>query len=133
MTLCPERCGSPQALTLRVLPGVGYAYLPPGVWSKVTGHPYPPREGWAQLSDRATEVYRRVTAGLEPLPASALLAVGATKPSPRPGEQPGPSGTGDHAGIPDWGWLVIAAAVVAGALALITFRRVRRPRSPSVG
>jgi hypothetical protein len=133
VTLCPERCGSPGAMALRVLPSVGYAYLPPKVWAEVTGDAYPPREAWAQLSNRATEVYRRVTACLEPLPASGLLSVRAAAPNPRPGEQPGSIGPADHGGIPAWEWLVIAAAVVAAALALIALRRVRRRPSPPPG
>ena len=81
----------------------------------------PPRrrgrgEGWAKLDQHATDVYRRVTTGLEPFPASRLIALGA--------EDPGSRDASGDAGLPAWTWIAIAAA--AAVPAFLTLRRLRR-------
>ena len=77
-------------------------------------------------TNTATDVYRRVTTGLEPFPASRLVAFGAAEPNPAPGED---SGSPIH--IPAWGWIAIAAA--AAVLARLSVRWLRPSRrSPLV-
>jgi hypothetical protein len=123
VTLCPGPCESPNAFTLKALPASGYEYLPP----KEQG----PRKGWAKLDQHAADVYRSVTTGLEPFPASRLLALGATEPSSVPGEHSSSRGASGQGGIPAWAWIAIAAAAVA--LALLSRRWLQRSRrSPSV-
>jgi hypothetical protein len=120
VTLCPGRCDSRHALTLKVLPTAGYEYAWRG-WAKR-------QRGWAKLDEHAAAVYRRVTTGLESFPASRLVALGAAEPSSVPGED---SGSGGEGGIPTWAWVAIAAA--APALALLSLRLLQRSRrSPSV-
>src|SRR5215211_5047430 len=58
VTLCPGRCDSNDALALKVLPGVGYAYLPPVSWDHVVGGTYPPRNGWARIDRHDVAAYR---------------------------------------------------------------------------
>lgn len=112
VTLCPGRCDSPNAARFRVLPVGGYEYLPPDQ--------HLARKGWAKLDEPAADVYRRVTADLEPFPASGLLALGAVEADPAGG-----------GGIPAWVW--IAAAAGAAALAFHWLRSRRRlQRSPSL-
>ena len=109
VTLCPGRCDSPNASTLRVLPAGGYEYLAPR--QRLA------RKGWAKLDEPAADVYRRITADLEPFPASHLVAIGA--------EAPDPSGQG---GIPAWVWIAIATAAAAIGLCSLGWRRgSRRP------
>lgn len=112
VTLCPGRCDSPNAVRFRVLPAGGYEYLP--------SRQHLARQEWAKLDEPAADVYRRVTADLEPFPASGLLALGAVKPDPAGG-----------GGIPAWVWIAVAAG--AAALALRLLRSLRRSqRSPSL-
>jgi hypothetical protein len=121
--LCPGRCASRHALTLKVLPTAGYEY--------VTRKAHAARRGWAKLDEHAADVYRSVTTGLEPYPASSLLALGATEPTSVPGEDPGSRGASSQGGIPAWAWIAISAT--AAALALLFLRRLQRlRRSPSV-
>jgi hypothetical protein len=118
VTLCPGQCDSPHALTLKILPAGGYEYLAPN--EQLT------RKGWAELDEPAAEVYRRVTKGLEPFPASRLLALGAKEPNSVPSEDPVSQGPSDQGGIPAGAWTAIAMA--AAALALISLRWLQRLR-----
>ena len=78
------------------------------------------QRGWAKLDKPAADVYGRVTADLEPFPASGLLALGAVEPDPAGG-----------GGIPAWVWIAVAAG--AAALAFHSLRSRRRlQRSPSL-
>ena len=77
-----------------------------------------PRKGWAKLDKHATDVYGRITAGLEPFPASRLVALGAAEPSPAPGED-----SGSRVDVPPWAWIAIAAA--AAVIALLSLQWVR--------
>ena len=94
VTLCTGRCDSPDAASFRVLPADGSEYLPPR--QRLA------RDGWARLGEPVADVYRRVTAGLDPFPASGLLALGATEPTSA-------DGASDQAGTPAWAWIAIAA------------------------
>ena len=105
VTLCPGPCDSRNAFTLKVLPATGYEYLPP----KEEG----PRKGWAKLDQHAADVYRSVTAGLEPFPA--------------PGDEPNSGEASGQGGFPVWAWIMIAAA---GTLALVSIQWLRRARHP---
>jgi hypothetical protein len=116
VTLGPGDSG--HALTLKVLPTSGYQYLPP----KEQG----PWQGWAKLDEPAARAYRSVTKGLEPLPPSRLVALGAAEPSSVPDKD-----LGSRLGISAWAWTAVAAATAAlGFLSLRWLQRSRR--SPSV-
>jgi hypothetical protein len=108
VTLCPGRCDSPSAPALRVLPAGGYQYLAP--------EKHLARKGWTKLDEPAANVYRRVTKGLEPFPASGLIPLGAVASDPAHGD-----------GFPRWGWVLIAGAIAA--LTLLALRWLRRPGS----
>jgi hypothetical protein len=104
VTLCPFRCSSRDAITLKVLPTAGYEYAWRG-WEQR-------RRGWAKLDEPAADVYRRVTSGLEPFPASHLVAIGA--------EAPDPSSQG---GAPTWAWVAIGAVVAVLGISSLGWRR----------
>jgi hypothetical protein len=122
VTLCPGSCDARGALAFKVLPSAGYAYLPPSGWDHVTGDTYPPRNGWAKIGEDGTDAFRGVTRDLGSFPASRLVALGATDPSPGPDES-GSTGTSGDEAIPAWGWIAIASAIAAGALAVLVMRR----------
>jgi hypothetical protein len=107
VTLCPERCDSPNAPKLKVLPAGGYQYLPPR--ERLA------RKGWTKLDEPAADVYRRIASGLKPFPASHLVAIGA--------EAPDLSGQG---GTPTWVWIAIATAAAAIGLCSLGWRRGSR-------
>jgi hypothetical protein len=115
VTLCPFRCDSRDAITLKVLPTAGYEYAWRG-WAKQ-------RRGWAKLDEPAADVYRRVTTDLAPFPASGLIALGAVEPDPA-----------SQGGIPAWAWIAITGGTAALALiSLGWLRRSRRPPFVSLG
>lgn len=72
VTLCPERCGSPLAVKLRVAPATGLEFLGG-------------KRGWAIMDRRARIAYHAITRGLRPFGPRSLVAFGASerKPAPR--------------------------------------------------
>jgi hypothetical protein len=101
VTLCPGRCDSGSAPTLRVLPSAGYEDLGPN--------------GWVILGERVANVYRSVTRGLQPFPASRLSSLDPAASSSSQGDASG------HGGIPAWTWITVAA--VAAALSALRWMR----------
>lgn len=128
VTMCPGNCDSRSALTLRVLPSAGYAFLPSKVWHRVTGATYPPQKAWARLDDGMVAPYRRATNGLEPYPAKGLVAFGASAPS----RAPTSGGAVSDGGPPTWVWAAIAALAAAMLATAATRRPWRSLRSRSV-
>ena len=101
VTLCPERCGASEAVSLRVFPGAGYARIA--------------HRGWFRLSDDVLSAYRTATRGL---------------PAYEPASQvSGPAG--GSGGMPAWAWAVIAAAALGVAMLSIYLVRSRVHPRPS--
>jgi hypothetical protein len=98
VTLCPERCGASEAVSLRVFPAAGYVQL---------GH-----GGWFSLGDDALNAYRTATRGLIPYEPHATSS----------------STSGSGSGMSAWAWIAIAAvALGAVGLSIFLVRRVFRP------
>ena len=114
VTLCAGRCSGRYSGTLLVLPRPGYEYL-----GRAGGGKPWPGAGWLALGDRAAAVYRRITAGLRPLPVSRLRPVSAAVPA----------GSGGWS-MPVWGWTAFALAVAAALLGAYRYGRPRTSDSP---
>jgi hypothetical protein len=117
VTLCPERCDSPDAQSLRVVPEAGYQHLPD--------------TGWVKLSERADTVYRDVTRNLEPLSAARLVALDPTVVTREPTSPTASHEGSEGEGIPAWGWIAIGAGAVG--LGLLSMRWLRRRPPASAG
>jgi hypothetical protein len=87
---------------------------------------------WMPVSAKAVREYRRITRGLEPVPAAKLAGLDVRPPEARvdevvlPPAEPDPGG----GGAPVWPWIVFGLPAL-GLLALAV-ARLRRPR-PSPG
>jgi hypothetical protein len=98
ITLCPGRCRSSEAVSVRVFPAARYAQIEHG--------------GRFGLSDDSLSAYRTATRGLPPYEAAS----------------DGSGAPGGSSGVPAWAWGAIAAAALGvGALSVLLVRRVVRP------
>jgi hypothetical protein len=111
-----------DALTINVLPKSGYIRSRDQIGGSL----------WSDMSARQQAIYRRLTAGIDPLPADRLKDISNPKLPAANGTPPAPARPAvEDEGSSPAPWLIAAGALAALAGAALLLRRVRSRSAPA--